>query len=65
MAQQGRKAIQSTHDNSELGRYIRNRLGLELGTVIKLNDLENYGRTDYTLEKIDDETILLDFSVTK
>ncbi len=65
VAQQGRKAIHSTNDNSELGRYFRNRLGVALGEPVTVNDLENYGRTDYTLEKIDEETFLLDFSVPK
>lgn len=63
VAQDGRKAIHSTNDNSEIGRYIRNRIGVPLGTLIKVEDLEAYGRTDYTVEKIDDETFLLDFSV--
>ena len=29
----------------------------------KKEDLENYGRTDFTLEKIDEETFLFGFSV--
>lgn len=62
VAQQGRKAIHSTNDNSEIGRYIRNRIGVPIGEPVKLADLERYGRTDYTIEKINDETFLLDFS---
>lgn len=62
VAQQGRKAIHSTNDNSEIGRYIRNRIGVPLGNKVTVEDLERYGRTDYTIEKIDDETFLLDFS---
>lgn len=62
VAQDGRKAIQSTNNNSEIGRYIRNRIGVQLGSKVTVEDLERYGRTDYTLEKIDDETFLLDFS---
>lgn len=62
VAQQGRKAIHSTKDNSEIGRYIRNRIGIPLGNKVTIEDLERYGRTDYTIEKIDDETFLLDFS---
>lgn len=65
IAQQGRKAIHSTNDNSEIGKYIRNRIGVALGEPVKVVDLENYGRTDYTIEKIDEETFLLDFSVQK
>jgi hypothetical protein len=63
VAQDGRKAIQSTNDNSELGKYIRDRIGVPLGEKIRVEDLEKYGRTDYTIEKIDDETFLLDFSL--
>lgn len=62
VAQGGRKAIHSTNDNSEIGRYFRNRIGIPLGTKVTVEDLERYGRTDYTIEKIDDETFLLDFS---
>jgi hypothetical protein len=63
VAQDGRKAIHSTNDNSEIGRYIRDRIGLALGEKVTVEQLESYGRTDYTIEKIDDETFLLDFSV--
>ena len=65
VAQEGRKAIHSTNDNSELGKYIRNRIGITLGNKVTVEDLERYGRTDYTIEKIDDETFLLDFSLQK
>jgi len=63
VAQDGRKAIHSTINNSLLGEYFRRRIGLPLGSFINTEDLEQYGRTDYTIEKIDDETFLLDFSV--
>ena len=62
VAQEGRKAIHSTNNNSEIRRYIRNRIGVPLGNKVTVEDLERYGRTDYTIEKIDDETFLLDFS---
>ena len=65
VAQGGRKAIHSTFDNSELGKYFRIRLGLPLDSPINVENLENYGRTDYTLEKLNDETFLLDFSTKK
>jgi hypothetical protein len=64
VAQDGRKAIHSTKNNSLLGEYFRKRLGLESGSFINKADLEKYGRTDFTIEKIDDETFLLDFSVS-
>ena len=60
--QDNRKAI-STADNSELGRYFRKRLGLANGELVTKQHLEAYGRTDYTIEKIDEETFMLDFSV--
>jgi hypothetical protein len=63
VAQQGRKAIHSTFDNSELGRYIRNRIGVPFGALVTVNDLVKYGRTDFTIEKINEETFLLDLSV--
>ena len=63
VAQDGRKAIQTTNDNSLLGAYIRKRIGVNSGQLITEEDLERYGRTDYTIEKIDDETFLLDFQV--
>jgi hypothetical protein len=62
VAQEGRKAIQSTNDNSEIGRYFRKRLNIEDGAFVKKEHLEKYGRTDFTIEKIDSETFLLDFS---
>jgi hypothetical protein len=56
--------------NRKLGSYLRSRLGVvygELnplhGVAITREDLERYGRTDYTLEKISDESYLFDFSV--
>lgn len=63
VAQDNRKAIESTKNNSLIGEYFRNRLGVSLGTRITIEDLERYGRTDYTIEKINNETFLLDFSV--
>jgi len=62
VAQQGRKAVQSTNNNSEIGKYIRKRIGVPLGNPVTKQDLELFGRTDYTLEKINDETFLLDLS---
>ncbi len=61
-AQDGGKAIHTTNDNSELGKYLRNRLNLESGSPIKIDDLIRYGRTDFLLKKLDDETFYLDFS---
>lgn len=61
--QQGDKAIHTTDDNSILGKYLRQRFGLASGAMVSRNDLLRYGRTDYTLEKLDEETFLLDLAV--
>jgi NgoFVII C-terminal B3-like DNA-binding domain/NgoFVII restriction endonuclease N-terminal PLD domain len=63
VAQDGRKSVQTTNDNSELGKYMRDRLGVPHGTFLTVDHLEEYGRTDFTLIKIDDETFLFDFSI--
>ncbi len=62
VAQDSRKAILTTKDNSLLGKYFRIRLGVSLGEFVTKEHLEKYGRTDYTIEKINPETFLLDFS---
>ncbi|MBJ85126.1 MAG: hypothetical protein CMJ11_00770 [Pelagibacterales bacterium] len=62
--QDGRKSI-STRNTSIIGKYIRNRIRVEAGKLIKKNDLVKYGRTDFTLKKIDDESFLFDFSIEK
>ena len=59
--QQGGKAISTTYNNSELGLYFRNRLGVRSGEFVKTEDLINYGRTDFLLKKLDEETFFLDF----
>jgi len=63
VAQDNRKAIHSTNNNSELGVYARRRLGVPLGDLVTVEHLEAYGRTDFTIEKIDEETFLLDLSI--
>jgi hypothetical protein len=63
IAQDGRKAIETTNDNSLIGKYFRQRFGIPYGEPVTAEDLERYGRTDYTIEKIDNETFLLDLSV--
>ena len=61
--QDGRKAVTTTDNNSILGRYIRQRIGVDEGSLISVEDLERYGRTDFVLSKIDDETFQFDISV--
>ena len=60
--QQGGKAISTTYNNSEIGIYFRNRLNVPPGNFVSTQDLINYGRTDFLLKKLDDETYYLDFS---
>ena len=63
-AQEEGKAIQTTQDNSLLGKYFRERMGLRSGQYVNRSDLDRYGRTDVTFVKIDDETYFMDFSTT-
>jgi len=56
------KAIHSYENNSILGLYFRNRLGLSPGVPVTLEALQNYGRTDVIFYRIDDETFYMDFS---
>ncbi len=62
-AQDFGKAIHTPQNNSLIGEYFRNRLGLANGALVTLADLERYGRTSVTFYKIDDETYFMDFSV--
>ena len=61
-AQENGKAIHTPHNNSLIGEYFRNRLGLPNGALVRKGDLDRYGRTDLTFYKIDNETYYLDFS---
>ena len=61
-AQDNGKAIETTNNNSELGKYLRNRLNLDLGSFVDKEDLIRYGRTDFLIRKLDDETFFFDFS---
>ncbi|MCB9136299.1 MAG: NgoFVII family restriction endonuclease, partial [Anaerolineales bacterium] len=61
-AQDNGKAIHTPHNNSLIGEYFRNRLGVPNGAPVKLEDLQRYGRTDINFYKIDDETYFMDFS---
>ena len=61
-AQQNGKAIHTPHDNSIIGKYFRERLGLNLGALVTRKDLDRYGRTDVVFYKIDNETYYLDFA---
>jgi len=62
-AQDEGKAIHTPHNNSLIGEYFRHRLGIPSGRLITKQNLLDYGRTDITFYKIDDETYFMDFSV--
>ncbi len=62
-AQDNGKAIHTPHNNSLLGEYFRNRLGVPNGSPVQTNHLAAYGRHDVCFFKIDDETYFMDFSV--
>ena len=60
--QQGDKAITCPDDNAMLGRYFRERIGVEDGKIITATDLQNYGRTTILFTKLNDELFQMDFS---
>ena len=62
-AQENGKAIHTPQNNSLIGEYFRNRLGLPNGAFITKDHLLSYGRTDLDFYKIDDETYYMDFSI--
>ncbi len=61
VAQQYGKALHSTLDNSELGRYLRRRIGVSSGEFVTRQHLERYGRLDVSFYRIDSETYQMDF----
>lgn len=61
--QENDKALTTPLNNSLLGEYFRNRIGVANGAFVTKADLERYGRTDVTFYKIDDEQFFMDFSV--
>ncbi len=64
-AQENGKAIHTPHNNSLIGKYFRNRLGVDNGKLVTMDALVNYGRTDIDFYKIDEENYYMDFSVPK
>jgi hypothetical protein len=57
------QCIHTPHNNSLLGEYFRNRLGLPNGAFVRRSDLDKYGRTDVIFYKFDNENYYMDFSV--
>lgn len=61
--QQNNKAITTPLSNAQLGEYFRNRLGLGNSAFVSKQDLLNYGRTDVTFYRIDNEQYFMNFHV--
>lgn len=61
--QQNDKAITTPMNNSLLGEYFRNRIGVANGAYVSKVDLDKYGRTDVDFYKLDEEHYYMDFSV--
>jgi len=59
------KQISSFPRKSIMGEYIRNRLGLPLGTFITREHLLRYGRTDIDVSLLDEGIYSFDFSVRR
>ena len=57
------KAITTPDNNSLLGEYFRNRLGLSNGALVTRADLDRYGRTDVTFVDMQDGSYYMDFSI--
>ncbi|WP_373691252.1 hypothetical protein [Peribacillus frigoritolerans] len=63
IAQDNNKAIETPGNNSILGIYFRNRLGVTLGAKVDVQDVVNYGRTTVRVYKLDSETYFMDYGV--
>ena len=61
--QANNKALTTPLNNSLLGKYLRERIGVPQGKFVTKEDLERYGRTDVTFYKINDEQFFMDFSI--
>lgn len=59
----GGKNLESSLDNSELGRYFRRRIGVRDGEFVRASDLQRYGRTSVTIRRLSAETYSMDFAV--
>lgn len=56
------KDLSSWPSNAELGKYLRDRLGVPSGHVIEISDLVDYGRTYVTISRLRGGEYTLDFS---
>ena len=55
------KEIQTPQDNSELGRWFRQRLGIPNGTLITPQIMKSYGRETVTFYKLAEDQFYMDF----
>jgi hypothetical protein len=57
------KQISSFPSKSQLGEYIRERIGVPLGQPVRRHHLERYGRTDIEISLLGDGVYKFDFSI--
>jgi hypothetical protein len=57
------KQISSFPTKSELGEYIRERIGVPLGQPVRRHHLDTYGRTDIAVSTLGEGVYLFDFSI--
>ena len=57
------KQISTYDDKSELGAYLRSRIGVSYNYMLTLDDLYDYGRTDIDVSLLDNGEYYFDFSV--
>lgn len=57
------KQVSTTPSKAELGRYLRNRIGIPEGHAITMSDLEKYGRTTIDVSLQGEGIYYFDFSV--
>ena len=65
IAQDGDKAIHTPHNNSIIGIYFRQKLGVPLGQKVTLEDLDRFGNREVTFTKLDSEDYLMEFTSEK
>lgn len=63
ISQANRKAIQTSLNNSLIGKYFRRRLNVPLGEKVEVQNVVNYGKTYVEIYKVDSETYFMDYSI--
>ncbi|MGC6537639.1 MAG: restriction endonuclease PLD domain-containing protein [Candidatus Puniceispirillaceae bacterium] len=64
-AQQGGKALHTPENNALLGKYLRERLGVNSGEYVTEQHLLDYGSSDIVFTRLDDDTYFMDFRPNK